>query len=123
MRWGEDTPPYHQIMNVSRTASRSIPLIILINALAAPWVLLEAQPAEFISDGTSLEGWRQPLGEWLVADAVKLDSANPEKFSITPGKGVLVNGANGRTVELITKAEFGDVEVHVEFCIAKKSNS
>jgi hypothetical protein len=63
------------------------------------------------------------VGEWLVADAVKLDPADAKRFSILPGQGVLVNGANGRTVDLLTEAEFGDVEVHVEFCISKKSNS
>jgi hypothetical protein len=77
----------------------------------------------FVWDGTSLKGWRQPVGEWLVTGAVKLDPAEPKRFSITSGHGVLLNGANGLTVDLLTEAEFGDVEVHVEFCISEKSNS
>jgi hypothetical protein len=52
-----------------------------------------------------------------------LDSADPARFTITPGKGILVNGAAGRTVDLISQAEFGDVELHVEFCITRHSNS
>ena len=77
----------------------------------------------FVWDGASLKGWRQPVGEWLVAGAVKLDPANPKKLSTMPGQGVLLNGANGRTLDLLTEAEFGDMEVHVEFCISKGSNS
>jgi hypothetical protein len=82
-----------------------------------------AGAAAFVADGSSLNGWRAPLGEWQVAGAVKLDPAQPEKFLLIPGKGVLVNGTNGHTAELVTESEFGDVEVHVEFCISKKSNS
>jgi hypothetical protein len=95
---------------------------LLVLAGASIGTSLSAAKA-FDWDGTSLNGWRQPVGEWLVAGTVKLDPADPKKFSITPGHGVLVNGASGRTVDLLTEAEFGDVEVHVEFCISKKSNS
>jgi hypothetical protein len=37
--------------------------------------------------------------------------------------GVMVNGAAGRTCDLMTVAEYGDVQLHVEFCVAKHSNS
>lgn len=77
----------------------------------------------FVWDGTSLDSWRQPVGDWQVAGAVSLDPGDPKRFLIRPGKGVLVNGPNGRTAELVTKTEFGDVEIHVEFCITKNSNS
>jgi hypothetical protein len=73
--------------------------------------------------GASLELFREPVGEWLVAGAVALDPTHPERFVITPGQGVLVNGANGRTAELVTREEFGDVQIHIEFCIPSKSNS
>jgi len=39
------------------------------------------------------------------------------------GHGILVNGRKGRTVDLITKQKFRDVEVHLEFLIPKSSNS
>jgi hypothetical protein len=97
-------------------------VFLLVLASASIGIALNAAEA-FVWDGKSLNGWRQPVGEWLVTGAVKLDPADAKKFSITPGQGVLVNGANERTVDLLTQAEFGDVEVHVEFCISKKSNS
>jgi hypothetical protein len=54
---------------------------------------------------------------------VSLDASDAKKFDIQPGAGVLVNGAKGRTVDLLTEREFGDIEVHIEFVITKGSNS
>jgi lysophospholipase L1-like esterase len=85
--------------------------------------LAEFLGAEVLVDGTDLARWREPLGEWTVAQSVSLQPANPTAFAISPGQGIIVNGAKGRTVDLISKAEFGDVQVHVEFCVPKKSNS
>jgi hypothetical protein len=59
----------------------------------------------------------------MVAKAVALNPTNSERFAITPGQGIMVNGASGNTVELLTEEEFGDIEIHVEFCIPKHSNS
>ncbi len=74
-------------------------------------------------DGKDFAGWRQPTGEWMIAKGVSLDPADPAKFVIAPGQGIAVNGASGRTVELISEWEFSDVDVHVEFCVPKHSNS
>ncbi len=70
-----------------------------------------------------LEAWRQPAGEWLAAGEVSLDPADPKKLSWKEGKGVLVNGGKGRTVNLFTTLEHADIEAHVEFMMAKGSNS
>jgi len=79
--------------------------------------------SEILFDGADLAGWRQPRGDWRLAGGVALDTAKPEAFAITDGLGVMVNGNSGRTVNLMSEAEFGDVELHVEFCIPKHSNS
>lgn len=86
----------------------------LVSAIAA------AQPN---FNGKDLTGWRQPAGEWQVAGAVKIDSADEKKFAIEPGTGVLVNGPKGRTVNLLSTAEHSDVEAHIEFNVPKNSNS
>lgn len=70
-----------------------------------------------------LSAWRAPTGEWLTVGKVQLQSTNDNRFALVPGDGVLVNGKEGRTVDLLTREEFGDVEVHIEFCIARRSNS
>src|SRR5437764_4803506 len=59
----------------------------------------------------------------MTAKAVALDPAKSEKLAIIPGEGVLVNGPAGKAKDFVTEKEFGDVEVHVEFCIPKHSNS
>ena len=40
-----------------------------------------------------------------------------------PGKGVIINGPDGRTGNLYTSQDFGDLEAHFEFLIPKGSNS
>ncbi len=67
--------------------------------------------------------WRQPAGDWFTAKDVALSATNVSRFTVTSGDGIIVNGKEGRTVDLITQEEFGDVEVHIEFCIPKQSNS
>jgi len=71
----------------------------------------------------NLTGWRKPTGEWLVAKSVSLDPADPKKFAIAAGEGILVNGPKAKTSDLITEAEFGDAQIHIEFCVSKHSNS
>jgi hypothetical protein len=112
-----------------KNAIRSKPIFlqqILIAALllglahASSSAAGENQP---LSDGKDLAGWRKPTGTWMVAKSVSVDPADTEKLVIVPGQGVLVNSASSHTVDLITEAEFGDMEAHVEFCITRHSNS
>jgi hypothetical protein len=102
-------------LNCGRTAIVPALLLTLLAAGAS-------SAAQIRFEGKDLNGWRSP-GEWLTARAVSLDSADPSRLAIEPGQGIYVNGSKGRTVNLVTEAEWGDVEVHVEFCISKKSNS
>lgn len=81
-----------------------------------------------LADGNSLDGWKginsADCGKWMTAESVVLDqAAEGKKFAITPGKGILVNGADGRTCDLLTAADHGDCELHLEFTVAKGSNS
>ncbi len=70
----------------------------------------------------SLEKWKK-AGTWFEAGDVALDPANPKLLAATDGKGVLVNGKDGKTANLFTLEEYGDVELHVEFMVSKGSNS
>ncbi len=74
-------------------------------------------------NGKDFKGWRSPTGEWTAAQTVALSPADPGKFALIPGQGIMVNGTAGRTVDLITEGEWGDLEAHIEFCISKQSNS
>jgi hypothetical protein len=96
--------------------------LILSGLLAVGGVALPAAAAQVRFNGRDLRGWRAP-GEWQTARVVSLDPADPTRLAIQAGAGVYVNGGKGRTVTLLTQAEWGDVEAHVEFCISKRSNS
>lgn len=82
----------------------------------------ETRPTTLFN-GMDLTGWRKPTGEWLPVKAVLLGRTNQSVFAITAGRGVLVNGKDGKTVDLLSTFEHGDVEAHLEFCIPKGSNS
>jgi len=67
--------------------------------------------------------WQAPTGQWMEVGSVAIDPANPRRLVSQPGHGVMVNGRTGKTTNLVSKAEFRDVEAHVEFLIPKGSNS
>jgi hypothetical protein len=73
-------------------------------------------------DLTHLEAWKT-AGKWYLADNAGLDPDNPKRLTGKAGKGVLINGPSGRTNDLLSKELFGDVEIQLEFLIAKGSNS
>lgn len=67
--------------------------------------------------------WQEPVGEWkIVGDAEKC-AEDGKKLSVKNGKGTVFNGEKGRTKNIISKEELGDVELHVEFMVPEKSNS
>ena len=67
--------------------------------------------------------WRKPTNEWQTVGEVCTDPRNEKLLASKPGSGVIVNGAKGRTSNILTGAEFGDIETHVEFMVPKDSNS
>jgi hypothetical protein len=91
-------------------------LVTAGNGLADSWTNLS-------SGEKALEAWANPTGDWFCATSVEPDDRNPKKLRAKPGAGILVNGRSGRTVDLVTRQNFKDVEAHVEFLIPKGSNS
>ena len=71
----------------------------------------------------NLAAFRDPLGEWTLSGTVAADAGDPARLTWTDGTGTVVNGPKGKTAHLVTKAEYGDVELHIEFMMAKGSNS
>src|SRR5262249_16745149 len=100
-------------------------LFVVPFLLATSGALARAQEPGWISlSGKDLSAWKSQAGDWLITDKVGLDLQNPRRLAAQSGDGeILVNGKNGRAPNLLSKQNFGDVEVHVEFLIAKRSNS
>ncbi|HEV7215227.1 MAG TPA: DUF1080 domain-containing protein [Chloroflexota bacterium] len=81
-------------------------------------------------DGKSLAGWRSradqggvPGHAWQVVGDVHLQRDNARLLAGEAGSGAMLNGDDGRTVDLHSISEYGSCELHVEFCVAAKSNS
>jgi hypothetical protein len=72
-----------------------------------------------------LDGWKAQrgadLGKWTEVGEVSLDDKNNRKLTTKKGKGIIDNG--GRTKNILSKEEFGDIEAHIEFMVSKGSNS
>lgn len=80
----------------------------------------KASGIELIKDH-DMSVWRQPTNQWSIVGDVFLSPDDPKALSSKPGAGILFNG--GRTTDIVSKQEFGDVELHIEFIISKRSNS
>lgn len=112
-----------------RTALLAVTLAA-IAALAAVADDRKKDEGRPLFNGKDLTGWklrpgRDPkLSKWHVLGSVKLLAAHPDRFDESDkGTGTLVNTGNGHGVDLLTEAQHGDCELHVEFNVAKGSNS
>ena len=93
------------------------PLAVLIGSMGAgdgdgEWV-----------DLSTLEAWKAPQDGWSAVGEIRVDPKDPRKLAGDPGSGLITNGLNGKARNLVSKATFGDVEVHAEFFVPKGSNS
>jgi hypothetical protein len=70
-----------------------------------------------------LEAFKQPTGVWEEVGAVRMNPENARRLVADGGNGVIYNGPLGRSINLVTKQSFGDVELHVEYFLPKGSNS
>ena len=99
-----------------------IPLSIL--AVVITLLAASAQPEPLVSlIGADFSAWRPGTGTWFAAGGAKSDPADDKLLKPEPGAGVIINGPDGKTVHLLSKNEFGDVEAHIEFMVPKGSNS
>jgi len=73
--------------------------------------------------GGDFSEWRSDTGQWEIVGDTFTKPGNEKLLSSKPGTGAIVNGPTGRTSNLFSKAEFGDVKAHIEFMVPKGSNS
>jgi len=79
--------------------------------------------------GPDLTGWHgqdpKAKNEWFTTSAISFERLlNPKGLTAhgAPGDRML-NGPGGRTVNIVTDQKFGDMELYLEFMLAKGSNS
>jgi hypothetical protein len=90
--------------------------------LFLPLSRAEEKPWKELIGSDGFSAWKPAKG-WVEVGDVTLDPANEKRLAPKAGKGVLWNGPNGRAPNLVTNDSLGDVELHVEFIVPKKSNS
>jgi len=92
--------------------------------LASIWMtaLLPLSHVATAAEGFS-DAWHVG-GDWYSAENARLDTWNERRLIGDRGEVVLINGRIGRAKSLITtRRDYRDVELHVEFMVAKGSNS
>lgn len=73
--------------------------------------------------GKDLSTWRADTAQWQVVGGAHVDPAADKALVAEPGSGAILNGPAGKTANLFSKQEFGDVRAHIEFVVPKDSNS
>jgi HEAT repeat protein/archaellum component FlaF (FlaF/FlaG flagellin family) len=73
--------------------------------------------------GSDLSNWRKPYGKWEVVGKAAKSGEDEKQLAAEKGTGLLYNGPVGKTSNLISVEEFGDVTAHIEFMVPKGSNS
>ena len=79
-------------------------------------------------NGQNLDGWEaaeNKPNEWFTTRYVRWERLlGPTRLSGQKAPtGVMLNGPTGRTCNLVTTAKHGDIELYLEFMLAKGSNS
>jgi hypothetical protein len=79
-------------------------------------------------NGKDLTGWHADVGKpnaWFTATGIIWDRLlGPTRLSGIPGPGGrILNGPQGRTANLVSDQKFADMELYLEFLLAKGSNS
>jgi len=79
-------------------------------------------------NGRDLSGWvgqDNKSSDWFTTNGIRWERLlGPTRLFATPEPGgTILNGASGRTANLVTERRFGDVELYLEFMVPKGSNS
>ncbi len=98
-------------------------LLVIVPALAFGSAFAGGDDWATLIEDHALAAWRSPTGAWYEAGGVQPDPKDPRKLVPLQGRGVIINGRAGRTTNLVSKEQFGDLEAHFEFMIPKGSNS
>lgn len=108
--------------NKTNCKTQTISLLFLTVAmLLLPTQILRASEDGWTNLGT--DAWHNSDKWDLTVDAM-LNHDNNRRLAGKPGTSVLINGKEGKCPSLVTKrSDYRDVEVHLEFMVAKGSNS
>lgn len=98
---------------------RYLPALILCTAFT---IQTQAQKTILIHD---LTPFKDPGNTWMIAGGATADLNTPNVLHTTNGAGVVVNlpDKKNKGADLYTREEFGDMDLELDFMMAKSSNS
>lgn len=96
-------------------------LLTFLLFVALPSLLAQSLRTEL--SGNSFSAWRADHGDWMQVGNAFMNPDEPQYLGTLPGEGVFVNGETGRTSHLVSREEWGDMRLHIEFLVAENSNS
>lgn len=108
------------------------PAALFVLAIAAATMTPAAPAQEPTAEGgwtvlfneeTDLDAFREPHGDWKIVGEAMLRTDDPARLTSEPGRGVMINDPPGRTRNLETIVEYGDLELEMEFMVPERSNS
>lgn len=83
--------------------------------------MVKAQQSLHLND---LSTFKSPSKSWAIAGDVLADLNKANALTTSNGTGVLVNlPVNHNGADLFTNAEYGDIDLELDYLIAKESNS
>jgi len=100
--------------------------LVTVAAVAGACAAKDTDPGSRLGyelTGSDFSAWRANTGQWRIVGGAHLNPGDEKLLLGEPATGAIVNGPTGRTVNLLSKQEFGDVRAHVEFMVSKDSNS
>lgn len=107
-------------------AIRPLCLALGLAALLSPLPGARADEAGTIlltPAGRALDAFAGPPRDWALCGGAALDENNPRRLRSLPGDGTLAPRSGRSASNLVTRESFTDLEAHVEFLIARGSNS
>jgi sugar phosphate isomerase/epimerase len=102
--------------------NRTMKTLVILLLLAVSAEAAE-DDAVVVLTGVDFSAWRENTGQWQVVGDVFMRPDNNKLLGTKPGTGIIMNGPAGRTSNLLSKDEFGDVNAHIEFVVPEGSNS
>jgi hypothetical protein len=100
------------------------PNLFMAIVLLSPQLAVAQGDSNFITIPLKAENFRQLGKNWISASNATADYNRENDLKPVTGEGILLNNAvAGNGEQLVTKQEFGDLEVDVDIMLAKNSNS
>ncbi len=111
-------------MNRFARSISAVATLCSVTTLAA-CIVVAAGEQDFVDliGGHGLDLWQKPTGDWIIAGDARPRADQPKQLTVVSGAGTIVNDISGKTRNLLTAQEFGDVEAHFEFLVPRGSNS